>query len=115
MQSLAEPEEADGQFCWDDAVSDYLFKALGFLVVQSLMPYSWSQPCNTDLTIRAMRFLEEAVLLLNKKTLNFTRKFVPHHSKWLDDIQGFAQQLVNMLHISLGSQCQTYLAVKILP
>jgi hypothetical protein len=90
LQSLVEPEEADGQFCWDEAVSGHLFRALGFLVVQSLLAYSWHQPFNTELMIKSMKFLEEAVLLLNKKTVNFTKKFVPHHSKWLDGIQAFA-------------------------
>ena len=41
LMSLVEPEEADGQFCWDESVSGHLFKAFGFLIVQSLMSYCW--------------------------------------------------------------------------
>lgn len=65
--------------------------------------------------IKSLKFIEDAVLLLSKKTLGFTKKFGPHHAKWLDNAAAFAQQLVNMLHLSLGSQTQTYLAVKVLP
>jgi len=76
---------------------------------------SWQMPFNTDLMIKSVTFLEEAVNHLSKKTLNFTKKFTVTQTKWLNEIHMFAQDIVNMLHLSLGSKCQTYLSVKILP
>lgn len=72
-------------------------------------------PFNTDLMIKSVKFVEEAILLLSKKTANFTKKFSAHHVKWLRELHKFAQNLVNMLHLSLGSTSQAYLSVKILP
>lgn len=65
--------------------------------------------------IKAIKFVEDGVSLLSKRTLGFSKKYSMHHAKWLDNMQQFAQQLVNMLHLSLGSQTQTHLAVKVLP
>ena len=41
FNSLVEPEEAEGKECWDEAVSVHFFNSFGFLIMQSLMAYSW--------------------------------------------------------------------------
>jgi len=73
-----EQDEAGSEFCWDENVSPDLFKGLAYFIVQSMIAYSWHQPFNTDLMIKSMKFIEDGILLLSKKTQGYTKKFGPH-------------------------------------
>ena len=63
-----------------------------------------------------LRFVDEALTLLAKKTGNYKENPMRrHHVQWLDKFRGFICAVVWQVHLVLGSQMQNQVAYSTLP
>ena len=117
MQSLNEEQEASADsYFWNEQSSLALLDTFKKLIESGMAVVEIKNPKQITTVHKVLKFIEEALSTLAKKTNNFKENpMKKHHVKWLEAFKGVISAVVWQLNLLLGSQMQNQIAYNSLP
>ena len=104
FQSLNEQDESgQNEFFWDETISRVLVDAFTRLVQSSLAARRAQSTNRPPALLRVLKFIDEGLQLLAKKTNSFKTPMKDTQVQWLDSFKQILLMIVQQLHLSLGS------------